>query len=133
MRKAVSLRLLKSKTLEEAAGLAGVSVAGLHKALQQPQNQPILESIKSAYISQVEGRRAVLSANALEYAHDLMLNARSESVRARMVEFLAGRYSEKPTQEVHVKGEVHHAFRGYEYLTPGQALVDVVAVEGDLN
>ena len=43
-----------------------------------------------AYVQDVDELKMLAKARAIEVATDLMLNAKSETVRARMAEFLAG-------------------------------------------
>jgi hypothetical protein len=53
-------------------------------------------------------------------ALDLMLNAKSEAVRARMAEFLASD-AKAPQVAVHIDARQS---AGYEYVPPGQKFVD---------
>ena len=64
--------------------------------MKRPAVKVELEKEKGRFVAEVENSRAIYVAQALEVAADLMRNATSESVRARMVEFLAGH---GPTQE----------------------------------
>lgn len=125
MSRAITLRVINNLTLDDAAELSGVSVAGLCKALNQPHNQVAIDAMMVAYIKRVEARKAVLSAKAMERGEQLMDNAESEQVQARMVEFWAGKYQEKPVHKVQLSAHVQHGFAGYQYLKEGQQLVDI--------
>ena len=81
----------------------------------------------SRYISEVESLRASAKARALEVALDLMENAKSETVRARMAEFLA---SEGKAPQVAVHVDARPQMGGYEYMPPGSRMVDVKCGQG---
>ncbi len=90
MRKAIQLKAEKGITGEQAADLAGVSYSGFWKAWGQPHVQAFFEECKAKYIQRITSRKDVIRARAIEIGEDLMVNAQSEQVKARLVEFFAG-------------------------------------------
>jgi hypothetical protein len=113
VRHAVTLRVEKGLTGEEAAKLAGLSPAGFWKAWKQPHVQNLYSDLKAAYIHRVMDRRELLRAKALIEAERLLEHADSEAVRAKMVEFLAGE-ARGPAVSV----TVNQAPSGYQYRRP---------------
>lgn len=93
LREAMRCHVREGMTITAACRAAGMSRQGWHKAIKRPAIKAELEAEKARFIAEVEGRRSVFVAQALEVALDLMRNAKSESVRARMVEFVVS-YSE---------------------------------------
>jgi hypothetical protein len=123
LRRAIDVRVRKGASITEACREAGLSTAGWHKAMKRPPVQEHLRAVQAAFVAEAEGRRAVLRARALEVAADLMMNATSEAIRARMVEFLAADAKVSPVA-VHVDARRIEA-PGYAYVRPGQRLADV--------
>ena len=114
MREAIRLRVIDDLTLDQAAERAGVSVAGICKALKQPHVIAFAEQVQWQYIQDVTARRSFLKAKALKVAEELLTKAQSEQVRARMVEFLSGE-GRQPLVNVQVSA----AERGvYAYTKP---------------
>ena len=74
------------------------------------------------FIASVESDKAMFKARAMEVGMDLMLNSKSEAVRARMVEFFASDGKVSPVS-VHIDAR---QTRGYEYAHPGQKVVEIV-------
>lgn len=85
-----------------------------------------LEEIKGEYVQEVEAMRAPYKARAFEVALDLMNASKSDAVKARMVEFLAG---ERQGNNVNVAVQVNNqpAAQGYEYADPRQEVVTIRA------
>lgn len=113
VREAVRLRVREGATFLEAAKRAGLSEAGIHKAWKRPAVLALIEQEQAQYIQEVEALRAGYKAQAFEVAADLMRNAKSEAVRMRAVEFLAG----GPPQTT-VNVQVNNAAPGYSYARP---------------
>lgn len=130
VRAAVDARVCQGLSIAAAAEAAGMSRNGFAKALKRPAVQEHLRQVQEAFVAETEASRAVYKARALEAALDLMQNAQSETVRARMIEFLAGD-GKSPQIAVQVDARPH--FGGaYEYVRPGQQIVDIVpAGEGE--
>jgi len=122
VRAAVKFRVREALSIAEAARRAGMSKNGLAKALKRPAVQEYLHEEQRAFVAEVEASRAVYKVRALEVALDLMLNAKSEAVRARMVEFLAG---EGRTPQVAVHVDARQTAPGYEYPPPGSRVVEI--------
>ena len=124
LRRAIDLRVRKGLSIAKACEEAGLSTAGWHKAMKRPAVQVHLQKVQEAFVAEVEGRRAYLRARAFEVALDLMENAESETVRARMCEFFASDAKVSPVS-VHVDARTIEA-PAYAYVRPGEKLVDVV-------
>ena len=101
-----------------------MSEAGFHKAMKRPAVRDHLQEVQNRFVSEVEGRRAIYTARALEVAADLMENSKSDSVRARMAEFLANGGKTGSSVNVHVDARP----MGYEYVRPGQQIVEIQPV-----
>ncbi|WP_171131265.1 MULTISPECIES: hypothetical protein [unclassified Ruegeria] len=123
LRKAIELRIRNGLTIEKACAEAGLSPAGYYKAMKRPAVKEHLEEVQHAYIQEAEQLRSLAKTRAIEVALDLMHNAKSETIRARMAEFLA---SEGKTPQVAVHVDARQAPQGYEYVKPGQQVVEVV-------
>lgn len=87
---AIEAMVTEGRNITQAAEVAGMSRNGLHKALKRAEVRAYLEEKQKRFIAEFDGKRALAKAMAINVALDLMMNARSESVRARMAEFLAG-------------------------------------------
>lgn len=118
VRTAVDAIVLQGMTITAAADAAKMSRAGLHKALKRPEVCDHIDEVKRRFITDVEAKRAIYKARALEVALDLMMNAKSESVRARMAEFLAADAKVSPVA-VHIDARSMQP-AGYHYRRPGE-------------
>ena len=128
VRKALQLRVREGLTWAEAAERAGLSEAGIYKARKQPHVQATYETMIAQQTKEVEELRRPLKAIALKEAKRLMTEAKSESVRARMVEFLAGERDKSPAVAVQINNNMGGS--GYEYVPPGASIVEIRG-EGD--
>lgn len=125
VRAAVEAMVTQGRNITQAAEDAGMSRNGLMKALKRSEVREHLEDRQKRFMSDVEGKRALYKARALEVALDLMMNAKSESIRARMAEFLASD-AKVPQIAVNVDARTVQPV-GYTYRRPGevQALPEV--------
>jgi len=126
VRRALEIRVHEGKAWREAAQAAGLSEAGIHKARRAAHVQQLLEEIKADYIQAVDDLKAPHKARAMEVARDLLDNSKSDAVKARMVEFLAGE-SKGQTINVGVSVGSGPPAQGYEYVHPSQ---EVVVIRG---
>lgn len=108
--------------------MAGMSEAGIYKARQAQHVQELYEELKGEYIQEVEALRAPHKARAFEVARQLMDGAKSEAVRMRAVEFLAGE-GKGNAVNVQINNNIS-GDRGYEYARPDQEIV-VIRGAGD--
>jgi hypothetical protein len=127
VRAAVDARVRQGLSIAEAAKAASLSKNGFAKALKRPAVQDHLQEVQRAFVAEAEASRALLKVRALEVAADLMMNAKSEAVRARMVEFLAGD-GKAPQVAVHV--DARQTSPGYEYLPRGSRIVEIEPGQG---
>ncbi len=123
LRCAIEQRVREGKTIADACADAGISPQGWHKAMKRPAVRDHLEGVQRRFVAEVEANRSLYKVQALQVALDLMLNAKSETVRARMAEFLAGD-GKSPMVSVHVDARQGG---GYEYRRPGQKVVEIEA------
>tara|TARA_R110000851_G_scaffold308778_1_gene467882 strand:+ start:19316 stop:19774 length:459 start_codon:yes stop_codon:yes gene_type:complete len=126
VRAALSYRVRDLLPWDDCARAAGLSPAGLYKARLKEEVKQLLEEIKGEYVQEVEKMRAPYKARAFEVANELMQASKSDAVKARMVEFLAG---ESKGNNVNVAVQVNNApaAQGYEYADPRQEVVTLRA------
>jgi hypothetical protein len=118
VRAALEAMVTEGRNITQAAEAAGMSRNGLHKALKRPEVQDFLEDRRKRFIADMDGKRALYKAQALEVALDLMMNAKSESIRARMAEFLASDAKVSPVS-VNIDARSVQPV-GYQYRRPGE-------------
>jgi hypothetical protein len=119
LRSAIEAHVTQGLSIAAACEHAGMSRAGYHKAMQRPVVRYYLETVQTRFVGDVKAKRALYQARALEVALDLMLNSKSEVIRARMVEFLASDAKVSPVA-VHVDARQVQAAPGYVYQRPGE-------------
>lgn len=132
LREAIRLHVTEGKPIGAACEVAGMSRAGYHKAMKRAAVRDLVEDVQRRFVLEVEARRGVYKARAFEVALDLMMNAKSEAVRARMAEFLAS--EGRMGQQVNVHVDARTVGGGYEFVRPGARMVEIepgqVDVEG---
>lgn len=121
LRRAIELRVTEGRTIAEACSSAGMSTQGYHKAMKRPAVRDHLEEVQRRFVVEAEANRGLIKAQALRVALDLMLNAKSESIRARMAEFLA---SDGKVPQVSVSIDARQG-GAYEYRRPEQKVVEI--------
>lgn len=121
LRLAIDLRVKQGMTISAACEESGMSPQGFHKAMKRPAVRDYLQTVQLEFIASVESDKATFKARAYEVGMDLMLNSKSEAVRARMVEFFASDGKVSPVS-VHIDARQTH---GYEYARPGQEIVQI--------
>ncbi|MDW3118978.1 MAG: hypothetical protein R8G60_15270 [Roseovarius pacificus] len=122
VRAAVQARVREGLSIRKAAEVAGMSANGFHKALKRQPVQEYVRAVQAQFVLESEAEKACYKARALEVAQDLMMNAKSETVRARMVEFLAGD-GKAPQVAVHV--DARTVSGDYAFVKPGAKVVEV--------
>lgn len=122
LRAAIEARVTEGLSIVDACAKAGMSPQGWHKAMKRPPVRDHLEQIQRRFVTETEARRSIYKARAFEVALDLMLTAKSEAVRARMAEFLAGD-GKAPQVAVHIDARQERG--GYEFVRPGKRLVEI--------
>ncbi|MGY9039168.1 MAG: hypothetical protein ACKVLA_15245 [Rhodobacterales bacterium] len=121
LRHAIDLRVKQGKTIATACEEAGMSPQGYHKAMKRPAVRDYLQTVQLEFVASVEADKSMYKARAFEIGMELMLNSKSETVRARMVEFFASDGKVSPVS-VHIDAR---QTRGYEYAHPNQAVVEI--------
>lgn len=123
-REAIRLRVREGLTWDQCAQRVDMKVAALYKAIKQPHVKAFMIMTKDEFIQDVEQMRAPYKAQAFEVARELLHTSKSDTVKARMVEFLAG---EPKGNAVNVAVQVNNAPpQGYEYVRPGQDVVKII-------
>tara|TARA_R110000782_G_scaffold124934_5_gene216571 strand:- start:17239 stop:17751 length:513 start_codon:yes stop_codon:yes gene_type:complete len=124
IRAALAHRVRDLLPWDDCARAVGLSPAGLYKARLREEVKQLHEEIKAEYVQEVEAMRAPYKARAFEVANELMQASKSDAVKARMVEFLAG---ESKGNSVNVAVQVNNqpAAQGYEYAHPSQEVVTI--------
>ena len=85
LRRAIDLRVRKGLTIAQACEEAGYAQSAWYEAMKRPAIQEALREAQSVFVAEAEKMRGTAKARAIEVAVDLMMNAKSETVRARMV------------------------------------------------
>ncbi|MFV1593288.1 hypothetical protein VWZ88_12570 [Phaeobacter sp. JH20_36] len=128
LRAAIDLYTTQRITKQSAAEQVGLAPSYLYSSLNKPHVRDYEQERFAQYIQDIEELKAPYKAEAFETAAELMRTAKSEAVRARMVEFLAG---ERKGNAVNVAVQVNNqAPTGYEYARPDQEVV-VIRAGGD--
>jgi hypothetical protein len=91
-----------------------MSENGLYMARTKPHVQAFIDQEKQGFIAEVEAMKAPIRAQAIEIGKDLMRNAKSEAVKARMVEFFAREPERAPS--VVVQNHIHAGTYAYPSL-----------------
>lgn len=128
VRHAVDLMVREGRKQTDAAAEAGMSRQGLHKALKRVAVRDLVDSVRLRFIEEAEGKRAWTRARSIEVALDLMLNAKSEAIRARRCEFLVSDVKVS-TVAVHIDARQAAPASGYRYVRPGEASAE--AIDGE--
>jgi hypothetical protein len=123
IRKAIKLRVEEGHTITQACAAAGICEAAWYKAMKRPHVAAYIESESLRFIREVDRRRARYKAQALEIGAHLLHNAKSEQVKARMVEFFAGE-AKQALVSIDLSGNPRAA-SGYAYRRPDQAPRDI--------
>lgn len=121
LRNAVAIIVEEGRTQREAAQRAGLDEKSLSRALKRPAIAAYLEAQKAALALDADTLKAQARRMAIRVGVQLLHDAKSEQVRARMVEFFAG--EPKPGSAVNVQVNVDRG--GYEFIPKGSRLVDI--------
>ena len=84
---------------------------------------------KAKYCQRISEMEDAHKARALEVGRDLLDNAKSEAVRARMVEFFRGEAKQNAVN-VQINNNLQ-TVQGYEYVPPGVEIVTIREAEND--
>ncbi|MFZ1726708.1 MAG: hypothetical protein WBO29_11055 [Albidovulum sp.] len=114
-------------SIAAAAEKAGLSRNGFAKALKRIVVQDLIRAEQERMARDVDHLRAVARLRALEVARDI-LETGSENAKLRVIDLLLR--EGKAATEVNVSVDARQKDRGgYEYVRPGQRLVEVVDPE----
>lgn len=118
-------RVRKGLSIEKAAHEAGLSREGFAKALRRPAVAALVEQTRDRMIREYETLRASARTLALETARHL-LETGSEATRLKVIGILLA--TDKPLTAV-PQVQVNMGV-GYEFVRPGQRVVDVTTGDG---
>lgn len=124
LREAVEFIVQKGVTQREASRLAGMNERALSRALLKPHIKAYVEHEKALFLTDMLKLKDRAKSIAIATGIELMHSAASEAVRARMVELFAG--EPRPGASVAVQVNVDRG--GYEFVRPGQKMVDITPV-----
>jgi hypothetical protein len=129
IRAAIRDKVRKCITYDAAAKLHKIKPATLYAATRRENVQELEAQEEMAFLEEVTRLKAPLRVWAIQQARKLAAEAKSEAVRARMVEFLA-RMDEDKRPSINLTVENNLAFSGdYAYVRPGQQVVTIEADE----
>lgn len=117
IRLAIGARVRQGLSITAAAEAAGMSRNGLAKALRRVAVQEHEQAMREAFVAETAASRALVAALALKVALDLLQNAKSEAVRARMVELLIAHLPDAPQLPASAPNRAPGA-GGYTYSRP---------------
>lgn len=121
LRHAVTLIVEEGRTQRDAAARAGLDERSLSRSLKIPHIAAYVEQQKAIAVLDADTLKASAKRMAIRVGIGLLHDAKSEQVKARMVEFFAG--EAKTGSAVNVQVNVDRG--GYEFRRPGQRLVDI--------
>ena len=121
VRVAVEELIWKGKSVKDAAAEAGMNADALSRAINRPAIREYIEEQKSLLVLDVDKLKAHAKPVAILVGIDLLHNAKSEAVKARMVELFTA--DPKPGTQVNV--QINNDRGGYEYARPGQQVVEI--------
>lgn len=129
LREAVTLIVEKGITQREAAKRSGMNETALGRALAKPHIKAYVDTQKALFITDMLKLKERAKAIAIAQGIDLMHNATSEAVRARMVELFAGEAKSGPSVAVQVNVDRG----GYEFVRPGSKVVEISSQSDDAS
>jgi hypothetical protein len=121
LRHAVSLIVDEGRSQREAAARSGLNEKSLSRALQRPAIAAYVEQQKALAVMDADKLKASARRMAIRVGIQLLHDAKSEQVRARMVEFFAGEGRQSPQINV----QINNDRGGYEFVRPGSRLVEI--------
>ncbi len=129
LRHALALIAEEGRTQREAALRAGLNEKSLSRAIQRPEIGAYLETLKAQAVMDAGALKQQARAAAIRVGLELMHEAKSEQVKARLVEFFAGEV--KTGASVNVQVNVDRG--GYEFVRPGARMVDIEPATDDAS
>lgn len=120
-REVLRLHEIEGMSVTDACAKVGYSRAAFYKACKNPAVKDLIREMRRELIEATEAKKSYLKSKALEVALDLMLNSKSEAIRARMVEFLASEAKVSPVA-VHIDARQAEPAAGYIYSRPSQMI-----------
>ena len=127
----MDLIILEGKTQREAAKAIGMNETSLSRALKIPHVQEVFEQEKQAFLTEREDLKGRAQKLAIHEGVKLLREAKSESVRAKMVEFFAGdAVRQGPSVTVNTTVNTGNV-PGYAVIPPGASIIDITPAQSD--
>ncbi|RJL02358.1 hypothetical protein D3P05_21765 [Paracoccus siganidrum] len=115
----------KGLSIAAAAEEAGLSRFGLQKAMKRPSVADFLAETQTRFLSEVNNKRAILRARALDIAADMLNSTDTDSkVKLRLIEMLMAD-GKAPAVAVHVDASTNVGGGGYEFVRPGARVIEI--------
>lgn len=121
LREVIRLHETEGLSVTEACAKAGLSRAAYYKGIKRPGIQDLIRDVRRDFIEAMDAKKAYLKGRALDVAFDLMMNSKSDAIRARMVEFFAGDAKVSPVA-VHIDARQAEPPNGYTYTRPAHLI-----------
>lgn len=112
----------EGRTQREAASRAGMDESALGRALKRPQVAVYVETLKALQALDADKLKAQARKIAIREGLRLMMDAKSEQVRARMVEFFAGEQRQAVGNTVNIS--IPQDRSGYVFAPPKDVTPD---------
>jgi hypothetical protein len=93
--------------------------------MKRPEVRDHYQAVQIEFVESIESDKPLNLARAYETGIDLMKNSKSDAVKARMVEFFLA--EKKMPPQITINNTLQS--KGYEYVRPGQRIVDVLDAE----
>lgn len=126
LRNAITSLVEEGTTQRDAAQRAGMNEKSLSRALKKPHVAAHVDHLRALFSLEMDKLRGQAEAIAIRTGMDLMRNSKSDSVKARMVEFFARR--DEKTPSVVINNNV--TSKGYAFIPPGSRVVDITPPDG---
>lgn len=123
LREGIIYMVTKGATQRAAALHCGMNERAFSKALRKPHVEAFKQQQEALFLNEIAGLKKLSSALAYQTGMDLMHNAKSESVKARMVELFRDEGPRGPQVAVNIQQNI--GTQGYEYVPPGAQIVDI--------
>lgn len=128
-REALGLIIDQGITQREAAKRVGLNEAALSRTIRRPDVAAYIEYQKAEYLALHEELVGQAKAVALRQAIDLMVNAKAEATRVKLIELFTNEGKDKnpapPAPSVNI------ALNGYAYAPKGAQIVDITPLDND--
>lgn len=121
LRRALDAMAEQGVTQRKAAEIAGLNENSIGRALKKPHVQTYLEEQRALFVADIDKLKGMAKALAIQTGLELMRDSADERIKAKMVEFFAGEVRQGAQVQVNVDARTG----GYEFIRPGQKVVEI--------